>query len=111
MLNNQASTVLVVEDKKSSYLDELINNYSECSNFENSDIKCLYCNEESLILQKCIECNTQLGYYPLNYQDKDEKYKQCYNEMTKLDNFYFDLNSNSYKLCYELCHTCNSNGN
>ena len=86
-------------------------NYIECSTFKNSDIKCLYCNEESLKLNKCIKCNNKLGYYPIIYMDNEDKYVQCYNNKTKLNNFYFDSYSKSYKLCYELCKTCDNGGN
>ena len=82
--------------------------YIECSTFKNSDIKCLYCNEESLKINKCIKCNNKLGYYPILYDDNEDKYEQCYNDKTKLNNFYFDSYSKSYKLCYELCSTCNN---
>ena len=87
------------------------NNYIECSTFKNSDIKCLYCNEESLKLNKCVKCNNKLGYYPIIYMDNEDKYEQCYNDETKLNNFYFDSYSKSYKLCYELCSTCDNGGN
>ena len=89
--------------------NENINDYQECSTFKNGDIKCLYCNEESLKLNKCIECNNKLGYYPVIYNNKEEKYKKCYNEKTKINYFYFDLNS--FKVCYELCQTCDNGGN
>ena len=93
-------------------ITETVNNeYIECSKYENPDIKCLYCNEESLKLNKCIECNNKLGYFPINFKKKDEIYKQCYSNQTKLSNFYFDSNSNTYNLCYELCNTCDHGGN
>ena len=91
--------------------EEHINDYKECSKFKNGDIKCLYCNEESLKLNKCIECNKDLGYYPIYYMNENDNYKQCYNNKTKLNNFYFDKNSESYKLCYDLCNTCDNSGN
>ena len=87
------------------------NEYIDCSNYENEDKKCLYCNEESLKLKKCIECNNQLGYFPINFNKKDEIYKLCYSNETKLSNFYFDFHSKSYNLCYDLCNTCDDGGN
>ena len=83
----------------------------ECSKYKNADIKCLYCNEESLKLNKCIECNRKLGYFPINYINNDDIYMKCYNNQTKKSNFYFDLKSESYNLCYELCNTCDNSGN
>jgi hypothetical protein len=93
---------------------ETINNsiiYEECSSYEKGDIKCLFCNEESLKKNKCIKCNNKLGYYPIHYNDNEDKYEQCYNNITKLNNFYFDPYSKSYRLCYELCNTCDFGGN
>ena len=87
------------------------NKYKECSNFLNGEMKCLYCNEDSLLLNKCIECNYELGYYPIIYEDRIEKYKECYPKETKINNFYFDSNSKSFRLCYELCNTCENGGN
>ena len=73
------------------------NEYEECSNI---DIKCLYCNEESLKLNKCIECNKELGYFPISYKEKDEKYVECYNNQSKLSNSYFEPKSKAYNLCF-----------
>mgnify|MGYP006873017455 CR=1 FL=1 len=103
-----SNKVIITENTKTNTNNE----YIECSRYENSDKKCLYCNEESLKLNKCIECNNKLGYFPLNYiENNDEIYKECYNNQTKLSNFYFDFRSNSFNLCYELCNTCNNGGN
>jgi len=88
-----------------------VKDQEECSKFLNGDIKCLYCNEESLKLNKCIECNKELGYSPLKPKEKNEKFMYCYNNQSKLSNFYFDENSKSYNLCYELCNTCEYGGN
>ena len=101
LINEQLTNKEIVTEKVN-------NEYEECSNI---DIKCLYCNEESLKLEKCIECNQNFGYFPINYKKKDEIYKQCYNNQTKLSNFYFDFHSNTYNLCYELCNTCDNSGN
>ena len=43
--------------------------------------------------------------------NNEDKYEQCYNNKTKLNNFYFDSYSKSYKLCYEFCNTCENGGN
>ena len=112
-------TSSILESEESTIINSLtitsnienVNDYEECSSFENGNIKCLYCNEESLKIDKCIECNNNKGYYPINYNDKDDIYKQCYNEKTKLNNFYFDLKEKSFKLCYDLCNTCDNGGN
>ena len=98
--------IKLIDTDKANYFDQ-----KECSKFLNGDIKCLYCNEESLKLNKCIECNKELGYYPVSYKEKDEKYVECYNNQSKLNNFYFDSKSKTYNLCYELCNTCDNGGN
>ena len=61
-------------------------------------------------LNKCIECNYELGFYPIIYEDRNEKYKECYEKETKLNHFYFDLKTKSFRLCYELCNTCENSG-
>ena len=107
-------TVIVSENNiviGKTNIEEDFNDYKECSKFKNGDIKCLYCNEESLKLNKCIECNKKLGYYPFIYLNEMDNYKQCYNNKTKLNNFYFDVSSYSFKLCYDLCNTCVNGGN
>ena len=62
-------------------------------------------------INKCIECNYELGYYPIRFENKMDAYEQCYNQTTKLNNFYLDLKSKSFNLCYELCNTCENGGN
>ena len=109
----ESETIKLTELANSNEKNSENNNieYIECSKYEKEYIKCLYCNEESLKLNKCIECNNKLGYFPINYQEKDDNYKECYNNQTILNNFYFDFHSNSYNLCYELCKTCDNSGN
>ena len=74
-------------------------------------MKCKTCSEESLLLKKCIECNYELGYYPIIFEHKIEKYKDCYQKEMKIDNLYFDSNSKNFRVCYELCNTCENGGN
>ena len=107
LMENTISEKMELIDTDKKYDNE----QKECSKFKNGDIKCLYCNEESLKLNKCIECNKELGYFPILFKEKDEKYIECFNNQTKLSNFYFDKNSRSFNLCYELCNTCDNGGN
>ena len=81
-------------------IDIIDTNNTKCSEYSNGDVKCLYCNEESLSLNMCIECNIELGYYPIILDDRREKYIECYNKEIKLEGFYFDENSKSFKLFY-----------
>ena len=74
--------------------------------------KCSECTEESIKLNLCTQCNTKKDYYPLYIDDIlfISEYINCYNEETKLENFYLDKENNEYKLCYSNCKTCNYSG-
>ena len=96
------------------------NNNINNNNINNNNInllnneKCLYSNEESSKLNLCTVCNNALGYYPVNYNYKNNliyKYKECFNDKTKPINFFFNKEKEEYEPCYETCRTCNSRGN
>ena len=78
--------------------------------------KCLICGEESLSNNLCIECNTVKKYFPISplinigslYQNT--QYKDCYNDITKPSNFYFNKNTGYYEPCYKTCATCEFGG-
>ena len=67
-------------------------------------IHCQICNEESIILNKCIFCNTEEGYYPIS-NDNIERYKICIH-INSHENYFFDEKNNCYLSCYENCKTC-----
>ena len=75
--------------------------------------KCLYYTEESIKMNLCIKCNNYLGYYPVNFKTNifPNKFVECFNNSTKLSNFYFNGNENQFEPCYETCSTCNYGGN
>ena len=75
----------------------------------NCDLKCLTCNEESLLFNLCIECNKNEEYYPS--LQSGQTYVECYNNQTKPHNFYFNKITQSYEPCYSKCKTCLYQGN
>ena len=108
---------------KDSLFFDLGNCISECSNGyfidENnnnkickcSDIKCKYCNSESLQYDLCISCNTELGFYPKKLVDKNQgTFVNCYNASTISNGYYLNLTTNQYELCYVNCKQCNELG-
>ena len=95
------------EDEKPSntYLDLEDNTYKLC--YE----RCSSCNKKGdKEKNNCEEClkdinNTYLYHFVYNLEGK------CINEDEKPSNTYLDLESNTYKACYERCSTCNKKGN
>ena len=95
------------EDEKPSntYLDLEDNTYKLC--YE----RCSSCNKKGdKEKNNCEEClkdinNTYLYHFVYNLEGK------CINENEKPSNTYLDLESNTYKACYERCSTCNKKGN
>ena len=82
----------------------------------NSPKKCSSYNNISKKLNLCIKCNENFGYYPVCFYPNDDKscltkYKECFNEDTKLINYYFNKEKRQYEPCYETCNTCNYGGN
>ena len=77
--------------------------------------KCELCNEESLNVNLCIKCNNLKGYYFLNVnsiskEQINNEYIDCVNEEAKPSNFYFDIQNEDFKPCFETCATCNTGG-
>ena len=77
--------------------------------------KCSSYNNISKKLNLCIKCNEIFGYYPVCFYPNDKlcirKYKECFNNDTKLINYYFNKEKKQYEPCYETCNTCNYGGN
>ena len=80
-------------------------------------IKCKTSDEIGIKNSLCIECNNELGYYPLIYNDdisknleKYLKYKDCFNNDSKPSNYFFNSKLNAYEECYETCQTCFGHG-
>ena len=83
----------------------------ECKKLE----KCEICNEESVLENLCIKCNNKKGFYFLNninsMKSGNNKYIDCVNNSTKPSNFYFYEEQKEFRICYEVCATCNYGGN
>ena len=73
--------------------------------------KCLYCDEESISLHLCIACNKAKNYYPKNYNIDSQKYYDCILRDKNPIRFYFNIESQEFKPCYETCLKCNEEGN
>jgi len=89
-------------------------NEKEEENLIKSELeKCLYSTAESLKMNLCIKCNNDLGYYPVYFNDNffPNNFVECFNEDTKLSNFYFNKGEKKYKPCFETCNTCDYGGN
>jgi hypothetical protein len=80
-------------------------------------IKCKSSDEIGIKNSLCIECNNELGYYPIifNYDtsknlEKYLKYKDCYNNDSVPNNYFFNSKLKAYEECYETCQTCFGHG-
>ena len=84
-------------------------------------IKCKTTDENSSKNLLCIECNTDGGFYPINYNIDDDdrkyldkyinKYIDCYNEETVPSNYYLNSEKKVYEQCYSTCLSCFGEGN
>ena len=77
------------------------------------DPKCKISSIESAKYNLCISCNKENNYFPAFFPKNDflHGFIECYNNITKPINFYFDNLAKVYKPCYETCLTCNEGGN
>ena len=75
--------------------------------------KCFSITAESKKIDLCIKCNTNNGYYPVNFKVNKlpKDFKECFNNDTKLTNFYFNDAQKQFEPCFETCNTCNYGGN
>ena len=101
----------IIENTKSEEIKGNEIKINECKNLN----KCGLCNEESISNNLCLSCNTQKGYFPLNYDilpiQNNKNYIECINFEEKPKNFYFDTITNDFNPCYESCATCDYGGN
>ena len=74
-------------------------------------IKCSRCNKD-ISEDLCLECNSNDNYYQINPQflGQNTEYFNCYNESTKLKNFYFNKTTKFFEPCYMSCATCEYGG-
>ena len=75
------------------------------------DNKCLLCNGTSLASSKCLNCNTELYYYPKQEEiDNNNVYIFCYNNQSIGNGFYLN-DEHHYEQCFETCLNCDELGN
>ena len=90
--------------------EEKYDEIKECKELE----KCELCNKESILEKLCQKCNNQKGYYFLNFQIADSPnsngFIECIKKEEKPSNFYFNAESNDFRICYETCATCDYGG-
>ena len=85
---------------------------NDCGDLE----KCLTCTEDSIHRKLCQQCNNNKNYYQINpsYINLDnstnDTYVDCFNNLTKPKNFYFNKTSGYYEPCYLSCATCEYGG-
>ena len=86
-----------------------ISKYSSCSE------KCELCDEESKKLDLCVSCNTNEGYYKVNFNNHQTYFECLKSESSSLiskilNKLFFDPILKEYNLCYETCKTCSGAG-
>ena len=113
------SDIIKDEDEKKDIKTDIKENNDDIEVIEVDNIdsrqKCSSYNNKSKKLNLCIKCNENYGYYPVCFYPNDKlcirKYKECFNNDTKLINYYFNKEKSRYEPCYETCNTCNYGGN
>ena len=96
-------TIPIIISKYYNPSSTLLENDYQCQ------LKCLKCNEYSIILDLCIECNSEKGFYPSLALGMS--YYECYNEETKPSNYFFNKITKYYEPCFSKCKTCAYQGN
>ena len=88
--------------------DELFKNEKSKANCQKG---CLFCDEESREKDLCIFCDIDEGYYPLYYDNENQKYYQCFNSHLNYEKIFFDKENECFRPCYDSCKTCEKKGN
>ena len=71
------------------------------------DEKCLFCPQEPLTKNLCINCS--VGFYPIENNDNiyNGEYIDCFKEPK---GYYLDINASLYKKCFYTCEACEIKG-
>ena len=105
----QNGTLYTILNENNSYHFKKLN--KKRRNLSTKLEKCENSSDESELLGLCLSCAA--GYHPAETpanSEIDSSFIECYNEETKPNNFYFNIDEEKYKPCYETCGTCNEEG-
>ena len=103
-------TIFTIINKNNTFIFKELNDKKRKLVFNQE--KCATFTPESQIYDLCTSCAT--GYKPAEVPTKilyDSSFIDCFNDKTKPNNFYFNIEEDKYKPCYETCGTCNQGGN
>ena len=75
--------------------------------------KCKICSNESIYLNLCIKCNNYSNYFPIIKYNNNNTINNSFIDCGKdiKDEYYLDLEDNTYKPCYSSCKKCTGYGN
>ena len=72
-----------------------------------SDVKCNKCSKESILVNRCLSCNSEEGYYQkFNDSNNFLFLINCYNKEIIDEGYCLDNNLNIFKPCYKTCKKC-----
>ena len=74
------------------------------------DKKCLICDEQSKLEDKCIFCDSNNDYYPIMENGGKEEYYDCHKKDEKVAGYYYSNRDKAFLPCYETCRYCNELG-
>ena len=103
LTDNTKEDSTVLTDKRTEGISDSKEEVIDCPDM------CLECNAE----KKCIKCNKNKGYYPIELSSSSSETIICKNETMKNKenpDFYFDTDSETFKPCYEKCASCYGKG-
>ena len=69
--------------------------------------KCALYSIESIINDKCLSCEYDFDYYPLD-EEVNNPFFKCYKSP---EGYYLDIITKTYKKCYYKCKKCDTSGN
>ena len=94
-------------------ISTMLNSQTEEASDYLHNVKCDISSPQSAKYDLCITCNERQYYFEAEFPKNDflHGFRECYNNISKPINFYFDSSANKYKPCYETCLTCKEGGN
>ena len=74
------------------------------------DEKCLICDEQSKLEDKCIFCDSNNDYFPVMENGGKEEYYDCHKKDERVAGYYYSNRDKAFLPCYETCRYCNEMG-